>query len=70
VRLASQNWLGPFFDSALVDLSKFAQQRFFRTGLCPSILKFALRVSTAINEDVRLDMRVKTKELTERQNLR
>jgi hypothetical protein len=43
---------------------------FSELRLCPSALEFALRVSTAINEDVRLDMRVKTKELTERQNLR
>jgi hypothetical protein len=43
---------------------------FSELRLCLSILEFALRVSTAINEDVWLDMRVKTKELTERQNLR
>ena len=46
----------PHFDWGLVDLSKFAQQRFSRMPDSSVALWLALRVATAINDDERLEI--------------
>jgi len=55
----------PHFDLRLVDLSNFCAAAISRIPIRRSPDGLALRVATAINEDERLDMRVKTKRLTE-----
>jgi hypothetical protein len=71
--LESQNWLGLFstlVDLTLVDLSNFCAVAISGIPIRRSPDVFALRVATAIYDDERLDIRVKTKGLTERLNQR
>ena len=58
------------FDWRLVDLSNFCAVATQGNAGSPVPLVPALRVATAINDDERLDIRVKTKGLTERLNQR